>query len=81
MAVSGAGMVMLHVEFDKAAERARLGKEATRLETQIGKDRGSLGNPTFVGKAPAAVVEQMKARVADHEAKLADVRAQLAKLA
>ena len=80
VAITANANVMLHIEVDREAEKARLAKEAARLELQIGKDRGSLGNAAFVGKAPAAVVEQMKARVAEHEAKLADMRAQLAKL-
>jgi valyl-tRNA synthetase len=66
---------------DKGAERARLGKEASRLEAQIESDRGKLEKPSFVDKAPADVVEATRKRLAEHEAKLDDVRKQLGKLA
>jgi len=79
--ITGSGKVMLHVEVDRAAERARLGKEATRLEAQIAADRGKLGNASFTEKAPPHVVEEIRKRLADHEAKHADVRTQLGKLA
>ena len=39
-----------------------------------------LGNASFVERAPAAVVEQEKKRLADFTAKLAELRAQLARL-
>ena len=58
VAVTGSAKLMLHIEVDKAAEKARLGKEAERLEGEIGKARGKLGNASFVERAPAAVVEQ-----------------------
>jgi valyl-tRNA synthetase len=81
VAVTAAGRVMLHVEIDKAAERTRLEKEGARREAEIANARGKLSNPTFVDKAPAAVVEQEKKRLADKEAELVQIRAQLAKLA
>ena len=71
---------MLHVEIDKAAEKARLEKQAAKIEAEIANARGKLSNPTFVDKAPPAVVEQEKKRLADKEAELAQVRAQIAKL-
>ena len=48
--------------------------------TQIANAGGKLANPTFVDKAPPAVVEQEKKRLADKEAELAQIRAQLDKL-
>ena len=79
--VTPAGRVMLHIEIDKAAEKARLEKEAAKREAEIANAKGKLSNPTFVGKAPPAVVEQERKRLADKEAELAQIRAQLAKLA
>jgi valyl-tRNA synthetase len=65
---------------DKEAERARLGKEIARLESQIQVAREKLGNSSFVDRAPAHVVDEMKKRLAEHEAKHSDMRSQLGKL-
>jgi valyl-tRNA synthetase len=78
--ITASAKVMLHVEIDRAAERARLTKEAERLEGLIANSKAKLGNATFVDRAKPEVVEQEKKRLADNEARLADVRAQLAKL-
>ena len=62
------------------AERTRLSKEVERLEAEIAKAQANLGNTAFVAKAPPHVVEQMKKRLADFEAKRTDMRSQLGKL-
>jgi valyl-tRNA synthetase len=71
---------MLHIEVDRDAERSRLGKEIERLEGETTKARAKLANASFVDRAPAAVVEQERKRLADFEAKLNDLRGQLGKL-
>ena len=81
VAVVGEARLCLFMEVDVAAEKARLGKEATRLEEQITKAQAKLGNEAFVAKAPAAVLEQERKRVADFTATLAKVKDQLARLA
>lgn len=78
--VVGEARLMLHVEVDVVAERARLDKEIARLEGEIAKANGKLGNPSFVERAPAAVVEQEKGRVAQFNETLAKVRDQRGKL-
>jgi valyl-tRNA synthetase len=50
---------------DVDAERARLDKEIKRVQAEIGKCQGKLGNATFVDNAPAAVVDQERRRLAD----------------
>jgi valyl-tRNA synthetase len=80
VAVVGEARLCLHMEVDVAAEKARLGKEAARLEGEIAKATAKLGNEAFVAKAPPAVIDQEKKRVADFTATLAKVRDQLQRL-
>ena len=72
--------LMLKVEIDLAAERERLSKEIKRLEGEIGKCNGKLGNKNFVERAPQAVVEQERKRLADFSDLLERTKAQLSKL-
>ncbi len=65
---------------DIAAEKDRLNKEKIKLEQEIAKCCTKLENPQFVDRAPAAVVEQEKARLAEFSVTLEKVRAQWARL-
>ena len=80
VAVVGEARLCLHMEVDVAAEKARLSKEAARLEGEIAKAKTKLSNEAFVAKAPPAVIEQENKRVADFTATLAKVQDQLARL-
>ena len=72
--------LMLYKAVDPALERERLQKEKARLEGEIAKAKAQLANPSFVDRAPAKVVEQMRERLAGFEATLAKLSAQLEKL-
>ena len=78
--VVGEARLALFVEIDVAAEKARLSKEAARLEGEITKANAKLGNEAFVAKAPPAVIDQEKKRVADFGATLIRIQEQLARL-
>jgi valyl-tRNA synthetase len=68
---------------DKEAELARLSKAIDKLEKDADRTRGKLGNEKFVGKAPEAVINKEKAKLADAEsalAKLAEQKAQISAL-
>ena len=80
VSVVGGARLALFVEIDVAAEKVRLSKEATRLQGEITKANAKLGNEAFVAKAPPAVIEQEKKRVADFGATLARIQEQLARL-
>ncbi len=81
VAVVGSARICLQLEIDVNAEKARLSKEATRLEGEIAKATGKLGNQAFVAKAPPAVIEQERKRLADFCATLEKLRDQLSRLA
>jgi len=65
---------------DKDAELARLNKEATKLEQNIGKLEVKLSNPAFVDKAPAEVVEKERGIVAENKIALEKLNEQIAKI-
>ncbi len=80
VAVVGEARLCLFIEVDVAAEKIRLTKEAARLEGEIAKATGKLSNEAFVAKAPPAVIEQEKKRVADFTATVEKIRQQLQRL-
>ena len=80
VAVCNGARLMLKVEIDKAAETARLSKEAEKLQKALDKLNAKLGKPGYVDKAPAHLVEKDKAELAELEEKMAKVQSALAKL-
>lgn len=72
--------LMLKVEVDKAAETARLSKEAEKLQKALDKLNAKLSKAGYMDKAPAHLVEKDKAELADSQEKMAKVQAALAKL-
>ncbi|HEY0196989.1 MAG TPA: class I tRNA ligase family protein, partial [Rhodanobacter sp.] len=81
-AVVGALRVMIPLAglIDLDAEKARLAKEITRIEVEIRKCEGKLGNANFVANAPIEVVAQERQRIADWSATIAALREQAGKL-
>ena len=80
VAVCNGARLMLKVEIDKAAETARLSKEAEKLQKALDKLNAKLSKPGYTEKAPAHLVEKDKADLEELEDKMAKVQTQLAKL-
>ncbi|WP_448979700.1 valine--tRNA ligase [Neisseria sp.] len=80
VAVCNCARLMLKVEIDKAAETARLTKEAEKLQKALDKLNAKLSKPGYTEKAPAHLVEKDKADLAELEDKMTKVQTQLAKL-
>ncbi|WP_461223705.1 valine--tRNA ligase [Lacticaseibacillus suihuaensis] len=79
--ISGATVYVPLTELiDLDEEIAKLQKEAGKLTQEITRVTKKLGNPGFLAKAPAAVVDEQKAKQADFEAKLAATNARIAEL-
>jgi len=62
---------------DKDAELARLSKAADKLMQDVKRTEGKLGNDNFVSKAPAAVIDKEKAKLADAKMQLAKIEEQV----
>ncbi|MBQ8151822.1 MAG: valine--tRNA ligase, partial [Firmicutes bacterium] len=63
---------------DYAAELERLAKEQKRLEGEVKRVKGMLGNPNFVNKAPEKKVAEERAKQVKYEEMLAKVNERLA---
>jgi valyl-tRNA synthetase len=65
---------------DLAAEQARIAREIARIEVEIRKCEGKLGNASFVANAPADVVDQERRRIGDWNQQISALREQARKL-
>ena len=65
---------------DKDAEISRLQKEIDKRDQEIKRVEGKLNNPKFVERAPADVVEKEKQKIAEHQAALNELQAQMNKI-
>jgi valyl-tRNA synthetase len=65
---------------DMAAERKRIAREIEKVGGEIKKVTDRLGNPQFMGKAPAEVVEELRERQVDWETKATRLKAALARI-
>ena len=65
---------------DFAKEIARLQKEFDNLQKEITRTEGKLNNQGFISKAPAALVEQEREKLAANQAKAAALDSRIAEL-
>ena len=66
---------------DVDAERARLEKQLEKVNVDLARTSGKLGNEKFVNNAPVDVVTKEKQRAADFEKTISQLNEQLEKLA
>ncbi len=66
---------------DKDAELARLSKAIEKLEKDVQRTEGKLSNEKFVSKAPAAVIDKEKAKLAEAQSTLTKMIEQKAQIA
>ena len=62
---------------DTAKEKERIEKSKAALEKEIARTSGKLNNKGFLAKAPAAVVEKEKAKLAEFEEKMKSLNERL----
>jgi valyl-tRNA synthetase len=65
---------------DLGAQRTKIERDLKRVEAEIQSLSGRLGNPGFVNKAPADVVESARATLAEAEKQAEILRDRLGKL-
>ena len=77
--VCAGGEAFLHMGelVDAEKEIARLTKEIANMENEIKRAEGKLNNPGFVGKAPAALVENERNKLATNKTMLEALRQRL----
>jgi valyl-tRNA synthetase len=71
--VMGDLTIFVHDVIDDAAERERLQQALARAEKEIGTCEKKLGNPKFVERAPAEVVQEQRDRLAEYQAERAAI--------
>ncbi|HBE92505.1 MAG TPA: valine--tRNA ligase, partial [Gammaproteobacteria bacterium] len=73
-------LVPLGAFIDKDAEMQRLQREMDKLDKDLLRAQGKLSNPSFVDKAPDAVVDKERQRVSEMKAALGLLKEQSAKI-
>ncbi len=81
-AVAEIGEIYMPLEglVDIDTEKERLGKEIAKIEKEIAKSQGKLGNANFVDRAPEAVVKAEKETLENWQSKYAQIRDMLSAL-
>ena len=78
--VAGTLYIPLGDLVDFAKEIARLNKEVENVRKEVARAEGKLNNPGFVAKAPAALVEQEKEKLAANRLKVDTLEKRIAEL-
>ena len=75
-AVTASGELFMPLEglVDVEAEKARLDKEIEKIQKEVGKSKGKLGNEKFVANAKPEVVAIERERLVEWEGKLAQLQ-------
>jgi valyl-tRNA synthetase len=75
VAVTPLGEIFLAIDTaDKTRERERLDKEIAKVENDLLTVEAKLQNSSFIDRAPTAVVEEHRQRLADFTAQLEKLR-------
>ena len=75
VAITPLGEVFLAIDTaDKARERERLDKEIAKIENDLRTVEAKLQNSSFLDRAPAAIVEEHRRRLAEFTAQLGKLR-------
>jgi valyl-tRNA synthetase len=75
VAITPLGEIFMAIDAaDKARERERLDREIAKIENDLQTVEGKLQNSSFTDRAPAAVVEEHRRRLADFTAQLGKLR-------
>ena len=75
VAITPLGEVFLAIDTaDKTRERERLDKEIAKIENDLRTVEAKLQNSSFLDRAPAAIVEEHRRRLAEFTAQLAKLR-------
>ena len=75
VAITPLGEVFLAIDTaDKAREGERLDKEIAKIENDLGTVEAKLQNSSFLDRAPAAIIEEHRRRLAEFTAQLGKLR-------
>jgi valyl-tRNA synthetase len=82
MAIVGEMQILIPMAglIDKTAELARLDKEIAKIQIELERIDVKLSNLSFVEKAPAAVLEKERSRLAELQSMLGNLQAQHVKI-
>jgi valyl-tRNA synthetase len=61
-------------------EKKRLDKEIAKVEDDLNHVRGKLEKPSFIDKAPPALIEKERAKETEYAAKLKELQSALARV-
>ena len=82
VSVVGGSQVCVHLkgQIDVAAEQARIERDLAKTDKERGGIAGRLGNAAFVDKAPAAVVDKEREKLAELDERRARLKESLQRL-